>query len=220
MAGAVVGALTLAATGCSGSSDATETTVAPTIASTAPPATEPPDTTAAPTIASTTAAPTTAAPTTTVDDEAATLAAVEQAYFDAHAAYLAAARDPSNPELRAAIEGLFVGANLDLAISQLDGFLDSNYAARADEANPSRTEILAGPALVPGRSDLTELVVCEIDTERYFEIGAAPDGGDALVTDEIVVTRLLVRYELVGTSWKSSSGEVLAKLNTAEECSP
>src|SRR6056297_2662952 len=144
VAGAVVGALMLAATGCSSGSDAAETTVAPTAVATDPPATEPSDTATDPTVASTTAAPTTAAPTTTLDDEAATLAAVEQAYFDAHDAYLAAARDPSNPELRAEIERSHAGPNLIAATELLDSFVERNYLARPNDTDPSTAEVLAG----------------------------------------------------------------------------
>ncbi len=218
VAGAVVGALTLAATGCSGNGDATEVTVAPTATSTAPPATEPPDTTIPPTIASTTAAPTTAAPTTTLDDEAATLAAVEQAYFDAHAAYLAAARDPSNPELRAEIERLYTGPNLQRTTELLDSFMDRNYVARPNPSDPSSSQVLAPAQLVDESGARADIVVCEVNTEAFYEVGGAPDGGDALVTDEITVRRLIILFELSDGQWQSRSGERLADLSDPAEC--
>ena len=59
--------------------------------------------TSAPTSVATTTEPpalSTDAPTTTIDSEA-QLAAAEQAYLDAFDAYIAAARDPSDPALRA-----------------------------------------------------------------------------------------------------------------------
>ena len=124
---AAASCLLLAACGDSDSdSDATTTTADPS-------------TTTAVTTATTAAAPvvTTEAPSTTVDDEEA-LAAAEQAYLDAFDAYIAAARDPSNPDLRAEIERLYTGPNLEFTIDQLDGFVEQNWVARPGE-EPSRT---------------------------------------------------------------------------------
>jgi hypothetical protein len=159
----------------------------------------------------------TAAPTTTIDDTAAQLAAAEQAYLDAFDAYIAAARDPANPELRAEIERLYTGPNLELTTQLLDNLVRQNRISRP-ASDPSRTVIVAAPAFLPDRTDFAELVVCEVDTERYVEIGGAPDGSDALVTDAVTITRLLVRFENLGGEWKSNSGEVLAVLSASEDC--
>ena len=105
----VTSCLLLAACSSSGSdSDASTSTTAPTVTTVAT-TTEPP-------------APSTEAPSTTIDTDA-QLAAAEQAYLDAFDAYIAAARDPSNPDLRAEIERLYTGPNLEVRpISQLDSF--------------------------------------------------------------------------------------------------
>ena len=197
----------LAACGDSGSdSEATTTTASPT-------------TTGAETT-TTVVAPveTTDAPSTTVG-EAEQLAAAEQAYLDAFDAYIAAARDPSNPDLRADIERLYTGPNLEFTIDQLDGFVEQNWIARPGE-EPSRTEILLPPQFLPDRSDFVELVACEIDSEVFVEPGAAPDGSDALVTDEIAVRRIVVRLQALDGQWKSDSGEVVAELSEMSECAP
>jgi hypothetical protein len=202
---AVVTCLLLAACDSSNSdADASTTAVAPaTTAATT--TTEPP-------------APSTKAPSTTVDTEA-QLAAAEQAYLDAFDAYIAAARDPANPDLRAEIERLYTGPNLEFTISQLDGFVEQNWVARPGD-EPSRTMILLPPRFIPDRPEFVELVSCPIDTERFVEVGAAPDGSDALVTDEVTVRRTLVRLRFVDGGWKSDSGEVLAELNSPDECVP
>ena len=138
----VVGSfLLLAACGGSGSDSDASTTAA----------------TAATSPASTTAAVTTTdVPATTIGTDA-QLAAAEQAYLDAFDAYIAAARDPSNPDLRADIERLYTGPNLEFTISQLDGFVREGWVARpADE--PSRTIILLSPQFLPDRTDFVELV--------------------------------------------------------------
>ena len=149
----VASCLLLAACGGSGS-DSDATTTSPTTLSTTiavTPTTDPPSTT-------------TDAPATTIDTDA-QLAAAEQAYLDAFAAYIAAARDPSNPDLRADIERLYTGPNLEFTISQLDGFVREGWVARpADE--PSRTIILLSPQFLPDRTDFVELVACEINSGR------------------------------------------------------
>ncbi len=183
--------------------------------------TSPSTTTATVTTATTTnAAPveTTEAPSTTID-EAEQLAAAERAYLDAFDAYIAAARDPSNPDLRAEIERLYTGPNLEFTIDQLDGFVEQNWVARPGE-EPSRTIILLPPQFLPDRTDFVELVACEINTEVFVEPGAAPDGSDALVTDEVTVRRGLIRLRAIDGDWRTDSGETLADLTTPDECEP
>ena len=148
----VASGLLLASCGGSGSdSDASTTTPAPTTTTAATSTTESPATT-------TEAAD---APTTTLDTEA-QLAAAEQAYLDAFDAYIAAARDPSNPDLRAEIERLYTGPNLEFTISQLDGFVEQNWVAQPGE-EPSRTLILLSPQFLPDRTDVVELVACPMN---------------------------------------------------------
>jgi len=203
----VASCLLLAACDSSGSDSDASTTIA--TASPAPTAvattTEPP-------------APSTEAPTTTIDTEA-QLAAAEQAYLDAFDAYIAASRDPSNPDLRAEIERLYTGPNLEFTISQLDGFVRQNLRALPAE-EPSRTLILQTARFVTDRTDFIELVSCEVNSEIFVEVGGAPDGSDALVTDEVTVGRLVVRLQQVDGLWKSDSGETIAELASPEECVP
>jgi len=183
--------------------------------------TSPSTTTATVTAATTTnAAPveTTEAPSTTID-EAEQLAAAEQAYLDAFDAYIAAARDPSDPDLRADIERLYTGPNLEFTIDQLDGFVEQNWIARPGE-EPSRTIILLPPQFLPDRTDFVELVACEIDSEVFVEPGAAPDGSDALVSDEVAVRRIVVRLRAGDDQWQSDSGEVVAELAGPSDCAP
>jgi hypothetical protein len=62
------------------------------------------------------------------------------------------------------------------------------------------------------------LVACLVDSERFVEPGGAPDGTDALVTDEVTVRRVLVRLRLLDSQWKSDSGAMLAGFLTLDEC--
>lgn len=203
----VASCLLLAACNSSGSdSDAstTTTTIAPPPTAVAT-TTEPP-------------ASSTEAPTTTINTEA-QLAAAEQAYLDAFDAYIAAARDPSNPELRAEIERLYTGPNLESTVSRLDRFVERGITSREQPGSPSFAVVQEGPSFSESGDELIELIACEVDAERLVEIGAAPDGGDALVSDEVVVERILVRSRLIDGVWKSESGELLDDLSSPDECS-
>ena len=204
----VASCLLLAACGGSGSDGDASTTTA----------TSPSTTAAAVTTTTEALATTTEAPATTIDANT-QLAAAEQAYLDAFDAYIAAARDPANPDLRAEIERLYTGPSLEFTISQLDGFVREGWAARAAE-EPSRTIVLLAPEFLPDRGDVVELVACEVNTERFFEIGGAPDGSDALVGDEVTVRRALVRMERVEEQWRARSGETLGELATPQDCVP
>ena len=176
--------------------------------------------TSAPTSVATTTEPpalSTDAPTTTIDSEA-QLAAAEQAYLDAFDAYIAAARDPSNPALRAEIERLYTGPNLESTVSRLDRFVERGITSQEQPGNPSFAVVQEGPSFSESDDELVELIACEVDAERLVEIGAAPDGGDALVSDEVVVERILVRSRLIDGVWKSESGELLDELSSPDEC--
>ena len=113
---------------------------------------------------------------------------------------------PLQPRPPRRIERLYTGPNLEFTISQLDGFVEQNWVARPAE-EPSRTIILLSPQFLPDRTDVVELVVCPVNTERFVEVGGAPDGSDSLVTDEVTVLRGLVRMRLIDGQWKSNSGE-------------
>jgi hypothetical protein len=200
----VLAALAVAA--CSGSNEAA-TTDPTTTSVPATTAAEPTTTTDAVT---TTVVETTAAPPTTVDDES-RLRAAEQAYIESWEAYHAAILDPSDPELRAEVERTNTGLNLEAAISTLDGFVEENYVARAHLDQPAEVSVLTAAMPVPGELNLVDLIACEVNSESYFEVGSAPDGGDALARDEVVVLRLLVRIRFVDGKWKTESGEILSR---------
>jgi hypothetical protein len=191
---------------CSGSDEAAST--GPTVAELATTVTEPATTTEAP--ATSAVVETTIAPTTTVDDQA-RLRAAEQAYIAAWEAYHAAILDPSDPDLRAEVERLFAGPNLEGFVDGLDGFVEAGVIARPHPDVPADVSILAHAKEVPGESDLIDLVGCEVNSEWYVEVGTAPDGSDAIVRDEIFVYRVLTRMRLIEGQWRSESGETLSE---------
>ena len=185
---ALVGVVVLVAA-CSGADSPTADSSTTTTTS--------PTTTSAP---STTGAP---APTTTIDDTDATLAAVEQAYLDAHAAYLAAARDPSNPDLESRDRTPLHGRESRADPGAARQSRRRGWVARPTDP-PSRHDRVRSAPLSPG-SRRRRRARCLPDRHRAIR-GARRRHQMARMpwsTDELTVTRLIVRYELVDGQWKS-----------------
>jgi hypothetical protein len=204
----------LAVGACSGSDEAA--TTEPT--TTSAPATTLPESTTTTEAATTTVVETTAAPPTTVDDEA-RLRAAEQAYIAAWEAYHAAILDPSDPDLRAAVERTNTPGAFEVASSVLDQFVVAGIVAKPHPEILAEVSVLSNAMFVPGEADLADLISCEINSEAYYEIGTAPDGSDALVRDDVFVVRSLTRIEWDGENWRLHSGETLSERVGAVGCS-
>jgi len=209
---AVFATLVLAA--CSGSDESAETSQP---AATPPPSTISTTIPAATTSTTTTAPETTTSPTTAPDDPV-RLKAAGDAYIASWEAYHAAILDPANPDLRAEVERTHTDPSLDLAISTLDSYAAADYVARPNPDVSAQASLLTDVLLVPGETDLVDVITCEINSEAYYEVGSAPDGGDALIRDEIVVLRQLIRIALVNGDWKMRGGEVLSRRSGDVEC--
>ncbi|MEM8620190.1 MAG: hypothetical protein AAGF73_10745 [Actinomycetota bacterium] len=215
----VVGALAIAA--CSSSESGSESTGSTTTIAADPSTTSLPSTTTSteqPTTTSTTATPTTEAPTTTASEEQ-VLADVEAAYFAAREAYLAAAQDPTNEDLREGIADTYTGANLELANQLLDELAESATVAVVDPENAPFAVLLAGPVINSEDPTFAELVVCEINSEIYVPVDGITGSDPGLATNGSII-RLFVRFQLVDGSWLSRSGDVLAEIASADECVP
>ena len=182
-----------------------------TTATTAPPTTSTSTTTPAPTTSATTA------PSTTID-EATIRANIEQAYFDALDAYDRAIQNPADSVSRERLRQSYVDPNLGSILATLDRLVEEGAVAQLNLDLPNAATILEGPVLLPDNPNRADLVVCEVRTDRYVKPGAGPGGVDVLVSDEIVVARILARMELVDGTWRSRSGERLANLATPDDC--
>jgi hypothetical protein len=207
----VLAALAVAA--CSGSDDAA--TTSPT--ATSAPATTVAEPTTTPDSVTTTAVETTSAPPTTVDDGA-RLRTAEQAYIAAWEATWNVFRDPRNAELREDAESRYTDANLEQLVENIDSLVEDGYTASPSPTAPASATI-AGPArFINDERTMVDLVVCEVNTDWFFEVGAAPDGSDALLRDEPVAVLIVARVELVGGDWKPRGGDVLSEVFGAETC--
>lgn len=204
---------TLALAACSSSDESADTSqplVLPSPATTS--------TTVAATTSTTSTIPETTVPPTTAADDPARLEAAGDAYIASWEAYHAAILDPTNPDLRAEIERTSTAETLELKISTVDSYAAANYVARLNPDVPAEVSLLTSVKLIPDETDFVDVVACEVNSEAFYEIGAAPDGSDALVRDEIVVLRVLVRMRLKEGQWKVESGEILSRKSGDVEC--
>lgn len=194
---------TLLVGACSGGSDETsdstvaspETVAATTEASV--PATE-----ASTTLAETT---TSEAPTTTID-EAALLAEAEAAYLQAFEVARSVFRGPEDPNNEAALRSYYTGENLERSLDALADSLEGGFVAVENTNNPSFATVIEPAVFVDSTLSAVELAVCEFNSDRIFERGTAPGGGDSLVRDDPVSLLFVVTMEIDEGTWKSSSG--------------
>jgi len=184
----------------------------------APPTTADQPTSSTEAVTTTAATSTTIAPSTTISDED-RFRAAEQAFIESWEAYHAAILDPANPELRAELERLATPGTFQIMVDVLDGFVEGGIVAKPHPSIPAEVSVVSDVLYVPGEQDLVDFVVCEINSEFYFEVGTAPDGSDALIRDEVYAVNLLQRMAWDGTSWRLHSGEVRSEKVGVAECS-
>ena len=199
----------VAVTGCSGSSgtnpaNTLETTTTRSTDTLVPPETSG-ETTPASIATDPTTTATTSAPTTTIDD-AAILADAEAAYLEAFQVAKDSLRNPADPTNDQRLRDHFTDGNLDKALENLRLTVDGNYVAKENPDNPSLVRVVEGGEFIDGDPNLVRLTVCEFNSDRIYEIGTAPDGGDSLVRDDPVSLLFVTRMEFIDGHWKSKTG--------------
>ncbi|WP_040494457.1 hypothetical protein [Ilumatobacter nonamiensis] len=193
-------AIALLAGACSGGSDEAAPTTTTPATTEAPPATE----SNTPTTDETTTTAT-VAPTTTVD-EATLLAEAEAAYLEAFEVGKEVIRNPEDPDNEAQIRDHFSGQNLDGTLADLRRAIDGGFIAVESPQNPSTATIIEPARFKDDARDVALLSVCEFNSDRIFEVGAAPGEVDVLRRDDPVSIILTAQMVLVDGSWKLDSG--------------
>lgn len=202
-----VGALTLLAA-CSSSGDAepTDTTAfIPSVASTTQP------TTTTTTIAPTTTPP----PPTTIDPDIALAQEVEADFLEADRLANEALQDPFDTEKAQAALDRRTGFLLEDFEATLAEYRELNHALRSNPALPASV-VVEVPAEVI--SDVAELQICEVNSWIVVEVGAGPDGTDAIVDPSTVAFRSVVFLRNVDGVWKLEGGTQLGQWDGASEC--
>jgi hypothetical protein len=200
--------LTLAA--CSSDGAATPATTPTT------PAT-PATTTAAPTT-TTSAPPTTQAPTTTVDPAVALAAEVEADFREADRLGREASLDPFDAEEDAAALDRRLGVVAENFATRLAAWRELNFALRENADVPASIVVELPARLVLEGRDVVEMQVCEVDSWLVVEVGAGPNGSEAVVNADVSASRAPVFMRLVGGVWKFEGGNDLDSWEGATSC--
>jgi hypothetical protein len=197
--------LTLAA--CSGSDgDASLSTVPVSVA----PTTAAPTTTSAPT--------TTQAPTTTIDPAEVLAAEVEADFREADRLGREASMDPFDAEKEAAALERRLGFAADSLAAELLDWREKNYALRSSAEVPALITIEVPAALVLEGADVAEMQICEVDSWVIVEVGAGPNGTDAIVNDEVLSYRTSVLLRNVNGIWRLEGGTEIERWEGAVPC--
>jgi hypothetical protein len=160
------------------------------------------------TTATTTVAPTTtAAPTTTLDPLAAEEAAVSEAAVQARLARTQAFIDLDDADSIAALDRYYdAGGPARSEVDQsLQDLRDEGWRVRSHPTIPEATTVemvtfTDGPP--PTRA---EVIVCIVDSAIIVEPGGGPDGGEAIVNDQVAAARTTYEMVKVDGLWKLRS---------------
>jgi hypothetical protein len=214
---AIVVAAGLVAGGCSGGgseADPTDPTAPPTSATTDTAVTTStrPDTTAAATTAASTLPP------TTLDPAAQLAAEVEADFREANDLLNAALMDPTDDvKVQAALDARTRFAREFIA-TEIERYRQGNLAIRPNESVEARITIEKPAELIPPSSDVVRLQRCEINPWIVVEVGAGPQGSDALVDDDVAAYRGTIFLRLIDGRWRVEGGNQLGEWIGATEC--
>jgi hypothetical protein len=194
---------------CSGNDgDATPATTPAPVATTA--ATPAPTTTSAP--------PTTQAPTTTIDPAQTLAAEVEADLLEAFRLGREAWQDPFNQDKEQAALDRRLGVVRDDLAASLKDYRTRNYALRPNEVVPSSVTIEGSPEFPAASNDFAQVRVCEVNSWILVEVGAGPNGSDAIVNQDVIVTRSDVFMRNVDGVWKFEGGNEIREWQGLDEC--
>ena len=219
---ATIAALAVTAVACSGGDDDTSNTTEPSAATTT--STIPTTATAASTTTTTEAATTTTsnAPTSTTEATTSTSEPVDEVqevtedFLAMWAAFDAAIRDPAAMALQDELQEWIVDSAETEALELLADYRDRALRARRRDDVPAAIEV--EDVAIAG--DQAELTVCELNSDELVEIGAAPDGSDAVVDDSITSRRFVAAMRREAERWTVSRITVLDEWVGELTCDP
>ena len=219
---ATITALAVTAVACSGGDDDTSNTTEPSAATTT--STIPTTATAASTTTTTEAATTTTsnAPTSTTEATTSTSEPVDEvqrvveAYEAAWSAFGEALFEPDNQDIVESTRQLLTGSMLELLDQRVAEFRTENLRAVPNPEVPARFEIDRESIVIDG--DTATMRVCDVDSIILVEIGAAPDGSDAIVNEDVVARLVDTTMERSESGWLLSNGVFLQEYYDQDHC--
>ena len=157
--------------------------------------------------ATSSAPPTTEATTTSTLDPAESLAAdVEADFREADGLGREASMDPFDEAKEAAALDRRLGVIADNFAAKLADWRDRNYALRENPDVPSSITVEVPATLVVEGGDVAEMQICEVDSWLVVEVGAGPNGSDAIVSDEVASYRTVIFLREVEGIWRIEGG--------------
>lgn len=211
---AIVVALGLLAA-CSSNGDASPAAETTSVPPTAPSSTDAPTTTTGSASTSTIAAP-----PTTIDPADSLAAEVEADFLEADRLGREASMDPFDRDKEVAALDRRLGVIRDNFAARLADYRTNNYAIRANDAIPASITVEVPALLVVDNGDVAEMQICEVDSWILVEVGAGPNGSDAIVDSEVVASRSVVFLRNSEEVWLYEGGAVVDEWEGATTCSP
>lgn len=198
---AACAAVAVTATTCSSGDDTasdTSTSAATTTTTTEATTTTPPPTSTSEATTTTTEPPTTEQPTTTTTTEPFDeVQEVTEDFLSMWAAFDAAIRDPADASLETELHGWVTGSVAAESLELLSDYRDRGLRARRRDDLPASVQV-EGVAVA---GDSAELTACELNSDELVEVGAAPDGSDAVVDDSISSRRFTAQLTRGPEHW-------------------
>ncbi len=211
-----LGVASLLAAGCSSSDAAPAATVVePTVVETTspPPATDPPTADAPSTDPGTTITP-----STTVDPAAALAAEVEADFLEADRLANEALQDPFSAAKEMQALNRRSGFARDALRQRLKEYRDQNFAIRPSPSVEASMTVESPAVLIAEGGDLAQIQTCEIDPWIVVEVGAGPNGSDAIVEPGLYAYRSTVFLRSIDGSWRIEGGSELERWSGVTEC--
>jgi hypothetical protein len=194
---------------CSGSDgDAAPSTTPAPVATTA--ATPAPTTTSVPS--------TTQAPTTTIDPAQTLAAEVEADFREAIRLGDEALQEPFDAARAAAALDRRLGVVRENFAERLARYRTENLAIRQNETVPATIVVEQPARRIPPSDDVIEMQVCEVDSWIVVEVGAGPNGTDAVVNPDVVAYRAQIFMRNVDGIWRYEGGNDLASWEGVASC--
>jgi hypothetical protein len=203
----VVATVCLLAACSSGDVDVAETT---SVTLTVPSSIDVPATTNAPT--------TSESPTTTIDPADALAAEVEADFREADRLGREASMDPFDAAKEEAALEWRLGVIAENFAAKLADWRERNYALRENPDVPASITVEVPAALVLEGADVAEMQICEVNPWLVVEVGAGPNGTDALVDPEVVSSRARIFMREVGGAWRFEGSSLIGQWAGESAC--
>jgi hypothetical protein len=166
---------------------------------------------------SSTAATTTTStsPTTEVEDRA---AAVEADLLEAFRLGDEALQDPSDEQAEAAALDRRLGFIAERFAQTLAEYRTKNYAIRPNVDVPESVTVELPPTFLGADGEVAEVQICEINSWILVEVGAGPNGTDAVVNPDVIATRAMIFMRLIDGTWRFEGSNLIQEWFGADEC--